>query len=351
MTQNYFKGLNGIRAFAALAILFFHLNGQVGTPYVEFFKWWNVGVTVFFCLSGFLITYLLLIEKEKTETISIKNFYVRRILRIWPLYFFYLIAAVVYLYVSKTPDSNLNMLWLYVFFAANLPFLLGNSIPFIGHYWSLATEEQFYAFWPFLIMKGKSVIKSLLFFLTSWTILKLICRILDIKYDLPWLTSLFQTLGFDNMAIGGIGAYLYLNYRGFVTKYVFSVFVQLICLLSFGLMFISKFHFVSVIDNQLVSIMTVILILNTSTNPRTIFKLENPILNFLGKISFGIYVYHQLIIHFVLEKGSVLFRGIKGLPYVFLVYSLALMCTLIISYLSYNLLEKRFLKLKTKYSI
>jgi peptidoglycan/LPS O-acetylase OafA/YrhL len=89
----YLPGLNGLRAIAAFGVLFSHVNLGIeayGLPIRKTSDLAGFGVTIFFALSGFLITYLLLKEKEQFNTINIKNFYVRRILRIWPLYFLFI---------------------------------------------------------------------------------------------------------------------------------------------------------------------------------------------------------------------------------------------------------------------
>ena len=91
----YFSGLNGLRFFAALAVIITHIElikEQMEFPGLHsknkiVFELGGLGVVFFFVLSGFLITYLLLKEKEQTGTINVKKFYLRRILRIWPLYF------------------------------------------------------------------------------------------------------------------------------------------------------------------------------------------------------------------------------------------------------------------------
>src|SRR5688572_30760956 len=94
----FFKGLNGLRFFAALAVIITHvelMKGVFGLPsYWQepfFFDLGGLGVYFFFVLSGFLITYLLLVERRQIGRISIKKFYVRRILRIWPLYYFIMV--------------------------------------------------------------------------------------------------------------------------------------------------------------------------------------------------------------------------------------------------------------------
>src|SRR6478735_4462608 len=98
----HLKGLNGIRAIAALAVVFSHLGlSQLdfGIPTKNSIDLAGYGVSIFFSLSGFLITYLLLIEKERFGDIQIRQFYVRRILRIWPLYYFYLLITLLTLFL------------------------------------------------------------------------------------------------------------------------------------------------------------------------------------------------------------------------------------------------------------
>lgn len=112
------------------------------------------GVTLFFVISGFLITYLLLNEQEKSHRVSIPKFYMRRILRIWPIYYFYLIVALSV--TTLWSDSNI---WYYIFFGANVPFILTVGIWPIVHYWSIGVEEQFYLYWPWIVKftQGKNV--------------------------------------------------------------------------------------------------------------------------------------------------------------------------------------------------
>src|SRR5690606_12891158 len=119
----------------------------------------NLGVNFFFMLSGFLITYLLIKEKEFTGTIHVPNFYVRRILRIWPLY--YLCVAVGFIgfallkKISGAPlEENANA-WYYLFFAANFDIM--HTWPekpdalLLSVLWSVAVEEQFYLTWPLIL--------------------------------------------------------------------------------------------------------------------------------------------------------------------------------------------------------
>jgi peptidoglycan/LPS O-acetylase OafA/YrhL len=99
MKSFYLPGLNGLRAIACMMVFYSHFNLNIGKLYGFRFhdiELGSFGVTCFFTLSGFLITTLLLQEKKDTDRINFRNFYVRRILRIWPLYFLVLLIGVIY---------------------------------------------------------------------------------------------------------------------------------------------------------------------------------------------------------------------------------------------------------------
>lgn len=128
----HFSGLNGIRAIVALAVVFSHttmglkefgLNqfifGQYADGNPKATQLAGFGVTMFFALSGFLITYLLL-EENKTGEINIKNFYIRRILRIWPLYYLYFVLTIITLFIFDIPYNKTSVLY-YIFLLANIP--------------------------------------------------------------------------------------------------------------------------------------------------------------------------------------------------------------------------------------
>src|SRR5688572_17546909 len=94
----HLPGLNGIRAIAALAVIFSHIGlslHQFGLKSLPDIDLAGYGVTIFFALSGFLITYHLLIEKQRFERVNIRQFYIRRILRIWPLYYLYIALVII----------------------------------------------------------------------------------------------------------------------------------------------------------------------------------------------------------------------------------------------------------------
>lgn len=146
-------GLDGIRAVAVLLVIFHHLcsNGALARwPTVAFvLSQGDFGVDVFFVLSGFLITWLLLNEEAATGRVSLERFYFRRSMRILPPAFAYLgvIALLGVVGVIVVAPRDLSYAWL---FARNL--LRPGQTPELAHFWSLAVEEQFYLTWPFALV-------------------------------------------------------------------------------------------------------------------------------------------------------------------------------------------------------
>jgi len=354
-SQFHLKGLNGLRAIAALAVVVSHML-VLGASLFGFqenkrgLDLGGFGVSIFFSLSGFLITYLLLKEKEKFKTINIKAFYIRRILRIWPLYYFYLAISVITILVLNL-DHLPGSLWYYIFLCANVPFIIGTELPLVGHYWSLGVEEQFYLFWPWVIKRSKNLLRFLLIFIGTIVVLKLGCRILYAKTGLLWPYNVIHVTRFECMAIGALGAVLYFQQHPLFRRLVFHPATQVIAWLAIGLMMLNLFHVASIIDNDIVAGITVILIMNVAMNEKTFIGLDHRLFNFLGKISYGIYIYHPLVIFFLHQWIGDQFPGLS-LPARYLVaFSMVLAGTVLIAWASYEFFEKKFLRVKEKFAL
>jgi peptidoglycan/LPS O-acetylase OafA/YrhL len=338
MEMTYLKGLNGIRALAALSVVVGHINNAVHSPHTEDSSIASYAVTVFFSLSGFLITYLLLKERDK-QPIDIKKFYIRRILRIWPLYFLYMSIAVVFTTTAIFP----NLLY-YIFFVPNIPMVFGGGISLLGHYWSLGVEEQFYLFWPWLVKKSANVLMGLCAFTALVLVVKLCLNVFIGGWSPAY--SLFYLSRFDCMAIGGIGAFLFQQGSKLIPLFS-STAVQLASWLIMALMMIGKFKTFSIIDHEIVSGVAVLLIIGQIATDKPLINLENRALNFLGKISFGIYVFHPLIIEWIIQLP---FNTIGDPLNQIVIYFAVLSATIIVAGVSYNCFEKYFLVLKNKYA-
>src|SRR4030095_6729718 len=143
MTNNYVKPIDGLRGLAILLVIMFHRD-------IAYFGW--TGVILFFVLSGYLITKVLMVENEKQAplTTKLKNFWARRILRIFPLYYLYLFILVVLLLAKWVPSlTNTEIpflsIYTYNFYLIHAYDRQGPSF-LAGHFWSLSIEEQFYLF-------------------------------------------------------------------------------------------------------------------------------------------------------------------------------------------------------------
>lgn len=166
----YFPGINGIRAIAAFSVIIAHIEvykslagAPALLPAVLVHQLGHKGLSLFFVLSGFLISYLLLEELNQTSDIKLKKFYIRRILRIWPLY--YLVVSVSFVILphlltfepwnDRFVSQYYIQLLFYFFMLPNFIYSIGGPIPFVSVLWSIGVEEQFYLSWPVLLKKIK----------------------------------------------------------------------------------------------------------------------------------------------------------------------------------------------------
>ncbi|MFT5306585.1 MAG: peptidoglycan/LPS O-acetylase OafA/YrhL, partial [Chitinophagales bacterium] len=163
----YFENLDGLRFLCFLSVFFFHsfhteYEAISGSAIYHFFKVdifgnGNIGVNFFFVLSGFLITFLLIEEKKLNGQINLKKFWIRRMLRIWPLFYFCVLFGFYIFPILKTmfgqvPNETANIGY-YLLFLNNFDFI-NNGIPdssMLGLLWSVAIEEQFYLVWPIIL--------------------------------------------------------------------------------------------------------------------------------------------------------------------------------------------------------
>lgn len=353
----HLPGLNGIRAIAAIAVILAHTTISMAEFGLDPFLFGRnpdgspggtdlagFGVSMFFALSGFLITYLLLLEKEK-QPIDVKNFYIRRVLRIHPLYYTYLIVALVLIFAFQLEFSSSSLLF-YIFLAANIPFILNTPLPLLGHYWSLGVEEQFYLFYPWIVKKIRNLPVFLVLSIVALIAVKLALRYSISSYGLiPYY--FIHVTRFQCMLLGAVGAWFF--YRGdqWYIRLLTHWIVQLGAWLAIVLVALDRFHIASVLDQEFISGITVVIIVGQATRINRLVNLDLRVFDFLGKISYGLYVIHPLMIFF----WSKIF--IVELPSTFkyiAIYSLVLGSTIVVAYLSYEHFEKYFLRLKARFS-
>ena len=368
----YFKGLDSLRFFAAYLVVLHHAE-QIRMKYGLFnlkeyslFNNGGIAVTFFFVLSGFLISYLLFKEHGESSTISVKKFYYRRILRIWPLYFLLVIIGTLVLpyvldfigYSYIMPYNFNDVIYYYILFS---PFMVNILY---GHHlieplWSIGVEELFYIVWAPLFKFLRKYILPIIIIVIFVRCLFIYLSFLGF-FD-PVIERLINMLRFEAMAIGALGSYLVYNYRNILSNFLFSKWSQLI-LITFILLRIFFFNFLTennivfnylyttpVLSKFLIMIIFSWLIINISLNPKSIISLDNKMFSFLGNISYGIYMYHMLIIFglVVFLKDYLLYLNNLNSSIIF--YLLLTSIVILASYLSKRLFEDYFLSFKKNF--
>jgi peptidoglycan/LPS O-acetylase OafA/YrhL len=379
----HFSGLNALRFFAAYLVVLHHgetIRHKFGLPNFESYSFFQNGalaVSFFFVLSGFLITYLLLTEIDRTGDVSLRKFYLRRVLRIFPLYyllvFIGLIAIPVLLHLINYPNTQpYDTATGGVLFLFFLSFVV-NSIygsHLLEPLWSIGVEEYFYIIWAPLFKKFKEHPLSIIGFLIAFKALLIL-----FFYFFPsknWTFNVIRdvilSLKFELMAIGGLGAFAVFKDRPKLERAFF--FTPAFQVLMFSLLFMRLFLHNYCVDNvtiigfiyrffiftPVINIFTegslfLWLLLNVSINPRAFFKLQNPILNRLGEMSYGIYMYQMLVIFgVVLVFKKMMLQMDPSVSSLFF-YILVTVSVIGVSSLSKRFFEDRFLKLKRRFEV
>jgi peptidoglycan/LPS O-acetylase OafA/YrhL len=305
----YLIQLDGLRFVAVALVLVDHWLAEVNT-----IPFGPLGVTLFFVLSGFLITRILLVSKEKNQHTKgglanyLKKFYIRRTLRIFPIY--YLTIAV--LYILNVPPVRDTLGWC-LLYATNIYIAVNQHwMGVIDHFWSLAVEEQFYIFFPFVIFFIPR--RWLVSFLIAMSILSVLLRFYFYYAGYEWMVNyVSMPTSLDSFGLGGLMAWMQLSRPElFARVFRHSIWIWL-GMLGWGLVvYWSKtepeIHNVAndVIDRLVSSILCFFLIGKAVLGFDGFMKwfLENPVSNYLGKISYGLYVYHNFIYnHYHTQAG------------------------------------------------
>jgi len=320
-----------------------------------------LGVVFFFVLSGFLITYLLLAEKQLTKTVGVGAFYMRRILRIWPLYFFIFILGFFVLphfsffevgvQSEKFAENFWGNFWCYLFFLPNLAYSLYMAVPCIGHSWSIGVEEQFYLIWPVIMKFAKRPLKAILMVTGVLLLLKSGVLVLDKMSDANWIAPLKTFVAMSKiecMTLGGLGAYILFYKKENILRWIHSRTIQIA---AFAMIPFLLYFFPAKLQDGvhlLYSLCFLVIMMNVSGNKKSLVKLENNAMNLLGKISYGIYMYHLMCVVFVLHFFKYLNPGVEhlGMANNILVYAAAILLTIVVSYFSYHIFESRFIRMK-----
>lgn len=371
--------LNELRFIAASLVLIYHIDaGLVRNHYKnEYyslfpFNFGSLGVVLFFVLSGFLITWLLLKEKETTG-ISVKRFYLKRMLRIWPLY--YLIIIICFLFLNDLPFLKWNtiapiqtiiidkglLVFLLIIICPNVALLFASSLGYANPTWSIGVEEQFYLIWPHIMKTRRPIIyiisiiiimillrNSLLIHTANWLVQAGWLTKSSIVYKAMFTLNRFFVFPFafkiDAMAIGALGAMIAVYYKK-VLQFIFSKTFQWI---FYSLFAIAIFFMPNILPYQVFSIFFILLILNLALNEKSILAITNRRLDWLGQVSYGIYLFHSITIVPSVKLVLYLAGGKVNLFTEIIMCAVSLSITVGIAALSYKYFETPFLKMKER---
>lgn len=364
--MKYIKELDVVRAFAVIFVILTHWFPQ--GAFKQYVDLGGTGVDIFFVLSGFLITGILLDNRRSVElgtsTISkgviIRNFIVRRILRIFPIY--YLLIVVLLLFGNVLKSSMKEDVVYYATYIQNFLFYDRQAWPGgkLAHLWSLAVEEQFYLFWPWLMVfvNRKYIKQTILFFIILGFSSNYLFKFFLEKKD---LINILTPTCFDGFGIGALMAYYNVNDKPYFQSGKLIRWFSLIAIALLSINLITGNRWVP--DRPIVSLFTGAVIIYCLMPSKDVVKkyvFGNSILIFIGKISYGVYLYHNFIplywkgfIH-MLDQRSLKVPFVNmwipaGYENMFLLSQSALLL-LLISYLSYRFIESPILKLKSRFS-
>jgi peptidoglycan/LPS O-acetylase OafA/YrhL len=367
----YYPALDGVRAMALILVFLAHyaLIGIFG-----------VGVNVFFVLSGFLITGILLDTKEQPH--RARNFYVRRMLRIFPLYYGLFLLALLLTPVFHWQWNNVWIFWIthlgnFILYlpewlpraqwmtVANGQLMGAHGVTLnLGHFWSLCVEEQFYLLWPFIVFRASR--RALLWLCGCVVVVLPLLRVLA-GYTFPpaaiRANVLFRTLPFqiDSLLLGALLVLLLRGeHRSSMVRiggyagnaFMIAALVFTYCCIDLHLSalhqpFVHQFKALTW-ELSVVNLFSAVVILAVLQPGGLLYSVfNNAALRWLGRISYGAYVWHN-IAHAPIERLAV---RISLRHEVAVTAVLAAGITLIVSVLSYQFFERPFLRLKDRFTL
>jgi peptidoglycan/LPS O-acetylase OafA/YrhL len=348
----HFHTFDSLR-FLSFLLVFLRHSPVPADSFLHYFpKEGGIGVSFFFVLSGFLITYILILEKINNQgKVPLKRFFKRRILRIWPLYYAMVLFAmctpfILNFFNISYSNEGYQPKWFFTLtFLENYVGMFEKQLPNVSPItviWSLCIEEHFYIFWglAFYFISLKNIPKLLI----GCIIFSFLMQTIYEKYNLDTL-DLFTNIHY--FAFGAIPAYIFVFKKDIIKKweqipavfkYVYAVTVLAVIVLIANVNVISDLK----VSSLLFSILFSVLILFT-LGDKNVFKIsDKSILAKLGKYTYGLYLFHTIFMMLFVKIGSQF-----ELNWIVIII-LSFISSVIASVLSYHLFEKQFLKLKNK---
>lgn len=362
--KNYLVQLDGLRFIAVTLVMIDHWLGETNHLPLGYF-----GVNLFFVLSGFLITRILINSKQRDTELgrghghSLKVFFIRRNLRIWPVY--YLTIGVLALINFQ---SVRMAFWWFVTYTTNIWIVLHQTwLGATDHLWSLAVEEQYYIFFPFLLLFTPE--RYFLRMLWSLVAVSVLIRVALFAANAPYMVQfVLMPTCLDAFGMGGLMAWIIIYRRELFDK-LFSgnaLLLGSMALYVIHLYFMitvepSRNVFTDVTDRFVTSIFCTAIIGRAVLGFGQPVKwlLANPVSKYLGQISYGLYLFHNIVFNYyhtqptfitlrVWRKTISIVPFLETTPVFQLAYFFTL--TVALAALSWHLVEKPINKLKDRFS-
>ena len=357
--KRYFDTFDAMRFFAFFCVFLGH-SPSLNIPFFDTFQHSaGIGVKFFFTLSGFLITYLILDEKEKNGKLNLKHFFIRRILKIWPLYYLMLLFAYCTPFIlnvlgltSSSVGYEPNWL-LSVTFLENYKMIFENQFPNVSPLavmWSLCVEEHFYILWGFVFYFLKT--DKTPYLIVVCIIIALISKFVFVQQS--WNTiDIFTNL--DTFAFGSIPAFLLGkdNFEKRITGIPYIYRIGIIIITVFAVVFVHCLEVSKYLNELLFSsifcILFSIVIAFVVPKNNNIKIGHTHIFSRLGKYTYGLYLYHTIILILFMKIFAMIGININTLSGSLLYLVSTFFAVVLVSILSYYVFEVRFLRLKRKF--
>lgn len=355
--RQHFHTFDALRFFAFLIVFISHIPLPEIWGLNEYHIVGSVGVSFFFVLSGFLITYILLIEKLNTKTIGFKRFFGRRALRIWPLFYAMIAFAFITPYLLSwlglsSSDEGYHPNWLLsCLFLENYNMMFSHSFPNVSPLrvmWSLCIEEHFYIIWVLLL---KFIPVKRLPLVIGVSIL--IANVTRIIYWNLGIDSMDVFSNIDYFALGALPAYLLLQTPERLKRFNhISISIKWIIAIAIGIsvFFVPEFlkPYESLVLPLIYGPLFLFVLWFTLTDKNILQIKDSAIVSKLGLYTYGLYLFHTICINLVLKiSGNLGFKSTDVIGYL-VVFGLSLVLSIFTSYISYEIFEKQFLKLKKR---
>ncbi|MCG8415143.1 MAG: acyltransferase, partial [Pseudomonadales bacterium] len=345
--SRHIAGLDGLRGIAILSVLVYHLFFYFFADYLPLVAGGFLGVDLFFVLSGFLITYLSLQEFETRQSLHIGKFYLRRVLRLIPaLAVFLLVMVIVFAITGELQGSGRFFFSVLFYFHNWMVYFTLQTPEVFGHLWSLSIEEQFYIFWPFVLLVILRLLPSKV---TMIVLLLIVCGVAFLRFKLwegvdSWLQLYLRTdMRIDGFCAGALTAFLWRYQR--IDLLVSAPLVRLAALLGYLLMiylFDASQGFYYQYGALMLNGLAVLWIMTCFQQESAQQSwLEWRWLRYLGTRSYGMYLWHfPVFLYFS--------QWLNGLPALFAA-AIALFMTLLVTEVSFRFVEMPFNRIrKTK---